>query len=271
MAPPHSSTLFLLMPKNPRAEDVLNHPENSHLVAWDPDEQKWGISVGAHIGSSSRYTLATLGRTGADIVVEGAIISRIQCSFEYHPESGQVMLYDHSNAQTTQLLGHDAFPFETGRIRRVVVARKINGLFGMGGLGCDHVQFRLLWQPGFLQVSEDYFNHRVDPPRLARTIDEAPTVLPSGRTTRIHIPGDARLKLRVNPGEKLGTGQFGSVRKALDVDSGKMLAVKSIKRSAGGMDWLLLKREVKTLARISHVGTQTPSFIPCLISNSLVL
>ena len=76
----------------------------------------------------------------------------------------------------------------------------------MGDLGYDYVQFRFFWQPGFLQVNEDYFNYRVNPPRLAQTIDEISIMLPSGRTTRIYIPGDARLKLRINYSDKLGTG-----------------------------------------------------------------
>ena len=179
--------------------------------------------------------------------------------------------YDRSNSQTTQLFGDDAFPFEMGRIRRVVVSRRINRFFRMGGLSCDLVRFRLVWQPVPLQMSEKDFHDRVEPPRLARTIDEAPTVLPSGRITRIHTPGDARLKLRVDLGDELGSGQFGLVRKALDVDSGRALAVKMIKQSTGGVDWSLLKREVETLARISHVGTQQRPFIPCLISSRFIV
>ena len=85
------------MPKNPRAENILNYPENRHLVACDPDKGEWEINIGAHIGFSSRYTLATLGRTGADIIIEDTIISRIQYSFEYYPKLGQVMFYDHLN------------------------------------------------------------------------------------------------------------------------------------------------------------------------------
>ena len=97
---PHPLALFSLVPLNDRAVAVLNHPDNSHLVSLVPIKQVFGIEVGFHIKSSSRYTLATLGRNG-DITVEGSSISRIQCSFEIHEEFGTVILYDRSNSQTT--------------------------------------------------------------------------------------------------------------------------------------------------------------------------
>ncbi|CZR69589.1 uncharacterized protein PAC_19489 [Phialocephala subalpina] len=62
-------------------------------------------------------------------------------------------------------------------------------------------------------------------------------------------------------GPKLGSGQFGTVHKAIDVDSGKFMAVKILERSTRASkqeDWkqslyYALKREVETLSEISHV------------------
>ena len=65
------------MPLYVRAVAVFTHADNSHLVstfvepAW---EQVLGIDVGFYIGSTSGDTLATLGRSAADITVEGSNI-----------------------------------------------------------------------------------------------------------------------------------------------------------------------------------------------------
>jgi serine/threonine protein kinase len=56
---------------------------------------------------------------------------------------------------------------------------------------------------------------------------------------------------------RLGSGNFGTVFKALNLDSGKMMAVKLMTRTAGPTgDWLwgVLKREIEILSRISHVS-----------------
>ena len=72
---------------------------------------------------------------------------------------------------------------------------------------------------------------RVENPRLARTVDEAPTDLLSRRETRPHTPGQRQLKMRyVKVGPKLGSGQFGTIHKAINVDSGKFMAVEILEQ-----------------------------------------
>ena len=178
------------------------------------------------------------------------------------------MLYDRSNAQTTQVSGDNATPFEHGRLRRVVVQQGLNTIIGMGGVGCDLVQFELIWHQGPIDTVEKVKSQEgmscgaEENPRLARTVDEAPTVLPSQRVTRIHTPGERKLRMRYkNIGPPLGSGQFGIVHKCIDVDSGKFMAVKILKRPQGisQEDWreelcYTLKREVETLSDISHVS-----------------
>jgi serine/threonine protein kinase len=95
-------------------------------------------------------------------------------------------------------------------------------------------------------------------------MDEAPTDLPSRRETRPHTPGQRQLKMRyvLAVGGKLGSGQFGTVYKAIDVDLGKFMAVKILEqplRKSKQENWRIvlyyaLKREVETLSDISHVS-----------------
>ncbi len=234
---PHPLALFSLIPVrgNDRAKDVVANSANSHLVS-KLSNGALALDIGFHIRSKSSDTLATLGRSDTDIILEGSSIGRVQCSFEIDLDTGVVMLYDRSNSQTTQVFGENATPFEWGRSRRVVVQKKLNTIIGMGGVRCDLVQFKLEWHQDPTQVVKTIKNHEALPynreenPRLARTVDEAPTDLPTPRETRLHTPGPRQLKMRYSKVHQLGSGQYGAVHKAIDVDSGKFMAVKIIER-----------------------------------------
>lgn len=265
--PPHPLALFSLVRyrDNERAKRAINHPDNIHHASTLSDGVE-ALDVGFHIRGKSSTTLATIGRgVEADIYVEGSTIAKIQCSFEIDLETGVVMLYDRSHGCTTQVFGENATPFELGRIRKVLVQKGLNTIIGMGGERRDLFQFKLEWHRDPIQTAEaikDYDSlpcGRVENPRLARTVDEAPTDLPSRRETRTHTPGPRQLKMRyVTRGRKLGSGTFGTVHKAIDVDSGKFMAVKILERPMGVLKqegWrqsLQLKREVETLSEISH-------------------
>jgi serine/threonine protein kinase len=78
------------------------------------------------------------------------------------------------------------------------------------------------------------------------------------------MPGQWQLKMRYVPvvGGKLGSGQFGTVYKAINVDSGKCMAVKILElpiRVLKQEDWrkslyYALKRKVETVSEISHIS-----------------
>ena len=70
---------------------------------------------------------------------------------------------------------------------RVLVQKGVNTIIGMGGDGRNLVQFQLEWHQDPTQTSETIKQYnalpcsRVENPRLARTVNEAPTELPSRR------------------------------------------------------------------------------------------
>ncbi|KAL2168730.1 hypothetical protein VTG60DRAFT_6901 [Thermothelomyces hinnuleus] len=107
----------------------------------------------------------------------------------------------------------------------------------MGGVGRNLVLFKLDWH---------YAPDGVP--------DKVKERLPSRMETRIHTPGSRQPKMRWQPvGNSLGAGQYATVYKAVDLDSGKMMAAKVMMRPADGdRVWAMLKREVEILARISH-------------------
>ncbi|KJZ69990.1 hypothetical protein HIM_10617 [Hirsutella minnesotensis 3608] len=256
--PPHRLALFSLKPLNERALDVVVHPNNEHLVTMLKDGE-YVLDIG-HVRpmSGDTATLATLGRNG-DVFVGGSSIAKVQCSFEMDPNTSVVMFYDRSHSLTTQVWGENATPFEHGRPRKIVVHEGLNTIIGMGGERRNLVLFELKWPPDPAEAMERVRNRQVaaleENPRLARTIDEADTVLPSRRETRLHTAGPGQRQMRYKIlGDPLGSGQFGVVQKVVNVDTGKLMAVKILKRPTvtSGKALVALKREIETLSRLSH-------------------
>jgi hypothetical protein len=247
---PHPLALFSLRParRNERAERIIAHPDNIHNISILPNGTL-ALDVGFHIRGKSSKTLATLGRgVDADIYITGSGTAKIQCSFEIDLDTGVVMLYDRSFANSTQVFGENATPFERERNeRKILVQKDLNTEIGMGGEGRDLVRFELEWHQDPTQTAVTIKNHdallsdRIENPRLSRTIDEAPTDWPSRRETRLHAPhtpGQPQLKMRyiTIKGGELGSGEFGTVHKAINVDSGKFMAVKISKQPAKNQD-----------------------------------
>ncbi|KAH0425482.1 hypothetical protein CcaCcLH18_10941 [Colletotrichum camelliae] len=267
---PHPSALFSLVPKNSRSQDVLEHPDNRPFLSFQKDGRP-ALDIG-HVRSKAGYnTLATLGRGDVDIFIAGTTISKTQCSFEINPETEAIMFFDRSHGQTSQVWGDVCFPFEFGRPRKVVVQKGLNTIVGMGGRGRDQVLFELQWHNSpdetmeRIKERENASATYEENPRFARTIDEAGTILPSTMETRIHTPRSQHPKVRyAKIGNKLGAGQYGEVFKAIDVDSGTLLAVKilHLKASPASPIWKNVKREVEILSRISH-----PNIIGYISSN----
>jgi hypothetical protein len=134
--PPHPLALFSLIPycENERATRAVAYLDNIRHVLTLPDGVE-ALDIGFHIRGKSSTTLATLGRgVDADIYVEGSSIAKIQCSFEIDLDTGVVMLYDRSFANSTQVSGENAMLFERERDeRKVLVQKGLNTIIGIGG------------------------------------------------------------------------------------------------------------------------------------------
>lgn len=219
-------------------------------------------------------TLATIARNG-DIHVDEGTISRNQCAFELVRETGVIMFYDRSHAQSSQVFDDPmnpraAVPFEHGRVpRRVVVRPGLNTIIGMGGVHRNLVQFRIHWacQPEDVakKIAARHDDSAWSNPRLARTLDEADTLLASQMETRIHSIGRKKPRMgwmTLEP-NALGAGAFATVYKALDLDSGRHMAVKLMEKDTakGNRWWAALKREVENLNIIHHVSPNLGLFV----------
>ena len=250
---PHPLALFSLKPCNTRAYKVVANSTNDHLASILEDGQI-GLNIGhVHPTSGNPTTLATLGQTG-DIIMQEPSIARIQCSFEIDPNTNIVMLYDRSHSLSTQVFGDNATPFECGRPRKVVVQKGLNTIIGMGGEKRDIVLFKLDWHCDPAAVMEKV------KARGSATLEVNPrladTVLLLRRQTRPHTTGPRQPRMRYQKmrDQPLGSGQSGHVYEAVDVDTGKLMAVKIVKRPTRAL-FGALKREVEAPSKISYVST----------------
>lgn len=99
-------------------------------------------------------------------------------------------------------------------------------------------------------------------PRLAKTDNEELTIPPSPVTvTRTHSPQTVGL-VRYHIEGDLGAGAYGTVYRAVNVDTGKLMAVKRLRLPATQRrNRLMLEREIETLSRLRHVSVPLPSVL----------
>lgn len=227
---PRRLALFSLRPhlNNELAKRVVAHPWNINHV-WTMTDSVKALDVGFHIHDESSMTLATLGHgIEADIHLEGSNIADIQCSFEIDSDTGVVMFFDRSHNFTTQVSGKNAMPFENGRARKILVQHEFNTVIELGGEQCDTIQFELVWHQDPTATAEiikrytaTAYRH-AENPSLSRSISQTATDLLSRREARPQAPGQTTLKMRyLKIGPVLGSGNFGTVYKAIDIDTGK--------------------------------------------------
>lgn len=140
-------------------------------------------------------------------------------------------------------------------LRRVVVDKYVNLEFGFGGTMCDQYQFPIVWHNAEELATNMSIDYPQDNPRHIRTVlDEPPTDAPSQSVTEFHTPSKEEM-IRFSRREEIGRGAFGRVFKAANVDSGERIAIKEVKTPPiQSRERHMLKREVETLSRISHVS-----------------
>lgn len=260
--------LFALRPVNDRAKEVVNDPANASFVEFV--ENKPELRIGQHSSRSSAATLVAIGRHETnDIYVRNSSISRFQCTFEVNTETNIILLYDKSTINTTQVYGDKSKPFELGRARKVVVLPEWNTRLGIGGVKRDLYLFDIVWNMSsdayskVVKARQDAAGRLKEDSRRAPTADNADTVGPSQRLTRIHTPGCGGFPMRYIKTMDLGSGSFGTVAECIDADTGRIMAVKILKLpSPSDVDRVTIqtsiKREVEFLATLDHVSSYDP-------------
>ena len=214
-----SEVLFSLIPINEDAKLVVADPKNKDRVTF-LDLGQYAIDVGYWCDSEAKsmFTLATLGRE-ADITVRVTpdghkknAISRRHCSFEFNRYSGVVMLYDRSHAQSTVMRGPNPTNFENPRPRKIVIGPGINSRFSFGGEAGYLFIFEIVWHMGWEEI-------RAACEKLEKK-DRKHEPDPATALTSTATPLNIEINTRYVKSYCLGAGAFGTVWKALDLDTG---------------------------------------------------
>lgn len=267
---PNPLVLFSLHPynQNTLAKSAIAHSKNVNFASTDHNGLPV-LSVGFYIFRKSSTALATLGHgPEVDIYLEEPIISRLQCSFEIDSDNGVIMFFDRSHGCTSQVSGTKSEPFEQGRIRKVLVQDGFNTVIALGE-GSGLYEFELEWHQDPIETAKLIELHsavpggRVMNPRVADTVPPTPNFSQFQLQKRSQNNEQQPFKIRfVKSSPELGSGSFGRVYRAVDVDTGKVMAVKilikptiaSNQEEWGKSESNALKREVDYLSQIQHVS-----------------
>jgi hypothetical protein len=221
--------VFSLVPYNDAARRATAHPSNSEL-RYPIDNGRAALYISF---ANEDKQVFTLGRVNCDIFLpdaKGADISKHHCSF-FNTEQGAVLLEDKSAKKNTEPYssnnGGQRIGF--GHTRRVLVARGINNMIGIGNH--KYYQFEIHWHSyGLYQFTHLYHdqNYRTGPQRSPR---------------KRYIEGDV-----------IGGGGFGQVCWAMDVHSGSLMAVKKF-HNMDGKNSEFAKREIKNMFHINKTSS----------------
>jgi hypothetical protein len=241
---PHPQTLFHLVPakrSKPANDSLLDSHNELYVSNCNTERNRDGLEIGYHVPERPRpQVIVEVGRD-ADLILQGSSISRIHFAFELHPESGEIMFCDRSRYQNTEI---DPLGFRTdGGLRQVVLQVGTKYDIRAGGENADEYIFHIEWSNNDVLAEarrEDQMAAaRMPNPRLIRTTPGTPV---HGGVKRVEDRG------------YLGEGTFGAVRKAIDIDSGRLVAVKKIPLPPkGNFRRDMVRREVEVLSSCSHV------------------
>lgn len=278
--PQDRQVVFRLQPLNDPAWKVVLHKDNKRFL--DQNNRGSFLNIGS-IPSSAHdgVTLVNLGRQG-DIRIDDEYVDGEQCSFEWAPEPGVVMLYDKSHNLSTQVFSlasvrqpfdgpgdeDNEFQFEPERVRKVLVGHGINRVLGMCGPGSKRILFRIVWPKNdptastastastAKAIGHNRAMSRSEAARFARKLDDTESTPETTRITRMHSPAlGPSLVIRYHKLALLGGGVFGVVHRVVNVDTGTIMALKEMKPMSNSVlvNWDVCKREVENLAKVDNV------------------
>jgi len=273
LAPPILSEfpdhIFALQGLNHLAREIILSYENRRLLGMLKSGEP-ALAVGRHTWDEQKKTLATVGKKNCNITISGrrSTISRLHCTFSFHPESGEILFQDVSAANSTSVSSVRSRKYSIDPLRerrQVVLHPKFNNIISIGGEHSDLFVFMLVW------------NDKVDPKEVKDQLSRSSDVATLGHST---ILGPAeieevRFQFRVRQNylqskfplrffqtsdTPLGEGGYGVVYPAIDVDLGHRLAVKRFQVPGPDSDRTLehvmenLQREVRVAALLNHVS-----------------
>ncbi|KAL7936915.1 kinase-like domain-containing protein [Trichoderma chlorosporum] len=283
----HPSTLFHLVPVNKVARDALLHPDNRRFIS-SSSKGHLGLEVGFHV-SSMRYghVITRLGRD-ADLILResspGMPMSAVHVAFEINPATNLVVLSVRSKRISSvkfAVLEHedDEKTSEDNTGEQGLVQKENTedaaaaGLSIIGDgvilytqdytLSIASYEFQLLWlkrsKESFKALVLRDYQTSLQLQQNVRSRDR-PTEgdhseALSWHITRLDTAKGSLFKDIPQLREKIGSGAFGKVFRAVDEMSGNYFAIKVVKlEKYGDIDVAraMLHREIKVMERLRH-------------------
>ncbi|KAL8366353.1 hypothetical protein RB595_004905 [Gaeumannomyces hyphopodioides] len=219
-----NDAFFVLSPLCGRARDMVNLAENDSLrldatlriCAKQPIRAGSKPAIIAYMGSDDNQ---------CDVIIRGPGIEPVQCAFLLRSDNGIVMFVDCSRGKTSRA-SHTAFSPEP-KPRMVALSPEFNTSIRMGAPGSGRMRFRISWP------DSPYPKPRYSDVWRMCMLLSPESLVPEIRTKpepKMFSP--ARRKEHAIRYEELGAvgrNTRGLVSKVVDVDTGNLLAVKTIR------------------------------------------
>lgn len=212
----------------------------------DPDDpSKQFLRIGFHPPSKTPGFLAKFGRCvwTSDVVLGNGWSKIDQCYFDFHPETGELLLHDASTRKNTQLMGTEDKAVQIRKYpRQCVVLLDREWIFKMGRAEF-HLKPRVTQDPEAFTEERLSFVRQPVPDEYEGTYEETyegalqqmlaadlESLRSSGYNTRMNTPfqPEPGNEIRYTKLKYLGGGSQGCVYKVVDMHTGDHYACKVI-------------------------------------------
>ncbi|KJZ78140.1 hypothetical protein HIM_02178 [Hirsutella minnesotensis 3608] len=243
----HPDTLFHLEPSDEASKAMIHCQDNAPFVSLSPANKVPSLEIGYHVSSRPRggQVIARLGRD-ADLFLPGKNVAGVHIAFEVHPVSKAILLRVRAEQSDTVTVAPRNFRRDGSFRQLVLVPGGKHDMSIRTGNSC--LKFSVQWPSNPSSVPQAVSNgfqaaqNRAVNPRWLRTADELETEsnLRSWYNTKTAVQDN-----------QYRAGSCGTVMKAVDLDSGHFIAVKTV-RPRTVRELANVHREIKTMQDLNH-------------------
>jgi hypothetical protein len=249
---------FYLLPINEEAIQVASNPLNEPFKVLTA-EGELGLQIGDCHEPKNPRNLITFGKdlNTCDVCLgKSKHIFKTHCYIYVHPLSGEFILQDISGSKSTilEVIGEEEkYKLQGDPRRRVLPKGKASVIAFLNAI------FEIKWRSFELYPGKRFLSPESS---FIRSTVERISLPPPSYNTRVQRP-KTRLGVQIlkridhDPRRSLGEGGFGAVKLTVDLDSGRLLAVKQLKvdPKREKEEKEKAKSEVQIISTLEHVSS----------------